>query len=77
MKAAEFQDWLVERLREAGHPGIAEVSTWHDEPHDRPLVRCTDGREIRLTVVSTSPPGSGERIERPAGTSIEVRQRGE
>ncbi|MGH3761509.1 hypothetical protein [Actinophytocola sp.] len=79
MKAPQFADLLTRLLRESAHPGIANVATERISSADNPVIHCTDGSEIHLQIVTSSPPGGdrddAEPVVREPGSPIRVGQR--
>lgn len=81
MRVGRFTEFLLERLRESGHPGISAVDTYDISTVTHPVVRCADDSAIYLMVVRTSPPGGDDAsqpetvVERDPGDVVTVRRR--
>ena len=83
MRIDRFKGLLVDRIRAAGHPAVSSVELRGSQDHENPTVRCSDGTEIRLMVVGSSPPGGDDRtkpekiVERAPEATITVTGRSE
>lgn len=59
-----FNPWLLDLLRESGHPDIASVEMWKSkEGHENIVVTCKDGQKIYLWTVQSAPAGGEDRTK--------------
>ena len=83
MRIPRFNQWLVDQLSTCGHPEIASVDWYWVPDQHRPMLNTTNGGQIRLAIVGSSPPGGDDHnqpetiVHRDPSTPIQVLQRDE
>lgn len=63
MRIPRFKEFLVELLQSSGHPDIQEIGSYHEPRQDNPVVKCSNGTQLRLTIVGSAPPGGDSHAD--------------